>query len=1056
MNVSAWSIRNPVAGILLFVVLSIIGINSFKALPITKMPNIDVPFISVVVTQGGAAPSELETQVTKKIEDAVANISGVKHITSSIGDGSSSTVIEFRLEVNTDRAVNDVKDAVARIRSDLPRSIDEPVVQRVDIEGLPILVYSAYAPQMTLEEISWYVDDTVIRTLQSIKGVGGVSRIGGVDREIRISLDPDRLAALGVTAGEVNGRVRATNVDLSGGRSDVAGREQSIRTLAGARSLEDLAATMIPLANGRKVRLDEIGRIEDSFVEQRSFARLDGKPVVAFAISRAKGASDAEIDVAVSAKIKELGARRPDVELALIDTSVRYTYGNFKSAMKTLVEGSLLAVAVVFLFLRNLRATLISAVAIPLSVLPTFWAMSLAGFSLNLVSLLALTLATGVLVDDAIVEIENIERHMHMGKSPYRASLEAADEIGLAVIAISATIIAVFVPVSFMSGIAGQYFKQFGLVVAVAVFFSLAVARLITPMMAAYLLRPPRHGGHGEGVQGPFTRGYLTVVRSSVRHRWITLFVGALLFAACIKSADYLPKGFFSEPDTARLLLGVELAPGSRLEETIRVSDAITARIKSWPEVKSVFIDGGKVAAAGATTKEVRKATIIVNLVHKSERTKTHNQLRAEISEGLREFADIRYWFMKDNGMRGVQMVVQGADGAEVSEHASRIASEMKRLPILANVVSTAALDRPEIRIRPKPGVAADLGITTDTISEAIRVATIGDVGPNLARFNAGDRLVPIRVQVEEGARGKLDVIEQLKVVSSRGVAVPLASVAEVTFGQGPTSIDRYDRARRVAVEADLHGTEALGEAVDAIRALPAAKALPPGLVLKEFGDAEIMGEVFSGFAQAMGLGLMMVLAVLILLFGSALQPITILASLPFSVGGVILALYLTNYPISMPVVIGILMLMGIVTKNAIMLVDFAVEAMARGVPQFEAIVDAGAKRARPIVMTTIAMIAGMVPSALALGDGGEFRAPMAIGVIGGLIVSTVLSLVFVPAVFTIMDDLGRLLGRLLAPLIGPKDEPGEAPPAALVVPPAAEAQAAAVQAAGKALRAAE
>jgi hydrophobe/amphiphile efflux-1 (HAE1) family protein len=1046
INVSAWSIRQPIPAILLFVILTALGWFSFKALPITKMPNIDVPFISVAVTQAGAAPSELESQVTKKIEDALASVAGVKHITSSIGDGVSSTVIEFRLEVNTDRAINDVKDAIAKVRADLPRTIDEPVVQRVDIEGLPIMTYAAYAPQMTLEEISWFVDDTVIRHLQSVRGVGSVTRVGGVDREIRVKLDPDRMNALGVTAGDISRNVRATNVDLAGGRGEIAGQEQSIRTLAGARRLEDLAATMIPLPGGRKIRLDEVGKVEDGNAEQRSFARLDGKPVVAFAISRAKGASDATIADLVKAKLDELQKAHPEIQLQLIDSSVSYTLGNFKSAMETLIEGALLAVLVVFIFLRNWRATLISATAIPLSVLPTFWVISLAGFSLNLVSLLALTLATGVLVDDAIVEIENIERHMAMGKSPYRASLEAADEIGLAVIAISLTIIAVFVPVSFMSGIAGQYFKQFGLVVAVAVFFSLLTARLITPMLAAYFLRAPKVT-HDEAPEGPIMRGYIRFVRASVRHRWITLFIGGLLFAASIKSADYLPKGFFAEPDTARLLLGAELPPGARLDDTIRITDAMMTRIKQWPEVKSVFVDGGKVASAGTTAKEVRKATIVVNLTHKSTRTKTHDHLRAEISDALREFPDIRYWFMKDNGMRGVQMVVQGANGDQVSESAAKIASEMKRLPMLANVVSTAALDRPEIRIVPKAGVAADLGVSSDAISEAIRIATIGDVAPNLARFNAGDRLIPIRVQIEETARGQLGVLESLRVPSTKGFTVPLTTVTDITFGQGPTSIDRYDRSRRVAVEADLHGTEALGEAVDAIKALPSSQALPPGVVLKEFGDAEIMGEVFSGFAQAMGLGLMMVLAVLILLFSSALQPVTILASLPFSIGGVMLALLITRYPISMPVVIGILMLLGIVTKNAIMLVDFAIESMHRGVSRFEAIVDAGRKRARPIVMTTIAMVAGMIPSAMAWGDGGEFRAPMAIGVIGGLIVSTALSLVFVPAVFTIMDDVGKVMWWIFARFIGPSDEPGDAPggapetaataapPPALVIP---------------------
>lgn len=1038
-NISAWAIRQPIPSLLLFVILLVVGISAFKGLPITRMPNIDVPIISVSITQSGAAPAELETQVTKKVEDSIATVAGVKHITSNIGDGVSSTSIEFRLETNTDRALNDVKDAVAKIRSDLPRTIDEPIIQRVDIEGLPIMTYAASAPQMTLEEISWFVDDTVIRNLQSLKGVGSVTRVGGVDREIRIKLNTDRMAALGVTAGDISNRVRQTNVDLAGGRGEIAGQEQSIRTLAGARTVEDLAGTMIALAGGRKVRLDEIGKVEDGTAEQRTFARLDGKPVVAFAVSRAKGASDADIAVLVKQKVADLAAQYPDIQLQLIDTSVDYTLGNYHSAMKTLIEGALLAVLVVFIFLRNWRSTLISAVAIPLSVLPTFWVLSLFGFSLNLVSLLALTLATGVLVDDAIVEIENIERHMAMGKSPYRASLEAADEIGLAVIAISATIIAVFLPVSFMSGIAGQYFKQFGLVVAVAVFFSLLTARLITPMLAAYFLKAPKH--HHEPKDGPVMRGYIRVVRASVRHRWITLFIGGLLFFGSIKSSEYLPKGFFSEPDTARLLMAIELPPGSRLDDAINTTDRVMTRIKSWPEVKSVFVDGGKVAGpGGAASKEVRKATIVINLVHKTLRKKTHEDLRQEISDGLLQFADIRYWFLKDNGMRGVQMVVQGANGDQVSEAAAKIASEMKRLPMLSNVVSTAALDRPEIRIRPKPGVAADLGVSSDVISEAVRVATIGDVGPNLARFNAGDRLIPIRVQIEEEARGHMAVFDTLRVQSSKGFSVPLSSVTDITFGQGPTAIDRYDRTRRVAVEADLVGNAALGDAIASIRELPASKALPPGVTLKEFGDAEIMGEVFSGFANAMGLGIMMVLAVLILLFSSALQPITIIASLPFSVGGVMLALFVTNYPISMPVVIGILMLMGIVTKNAIMLVDFAVESMHKGMPRFDAIVDAGHKRARPIVMTTIAMVAGMVPSAMALGDGGEFRAPMAIGVIGGLIVSTGLSLVFVPAVFTIMDDVGKGFWWVFSRFIGEADEPEAVQPAprvppALVVP---------------------
>ena len=1031
LNISGWAIRNPIPPLVLFTVLVLLGLVSFGKLPITRFPNIDVPLVSVTVTQSGAAPTELETQVTKKIEDAVAGVPGVKHVSSTMSDGTSVSTIEFRLETNSDRALNNVKDALAKIRADLPRSIDEPVVQRIEIAGLPIVTYAVAAPAMTIEQLSWFVDDVVARALQSVKGVGGVTRVGGVDREIRVALDPDRLAALGVTAGDVNKQLRAMNVDLAGGRGEIAGREQSIRTLAGARTVADLAATTIALTGGRKVVLSDLGTVSDGPAEQRRFARLDGKPVVAFSVTRATGASDVTVAQSVEDRLRAVRTASPDVSINVIDSYVTYTQGNFESAMHTLLEGALLSVLVVLVFLRDWRATLITAIALPLSVLPTFWAMDAMGFSLNLVSLLALTLATGILVDDAIVEIENIVRHMHMGKTAWRAALEAADEIGLAVVAITLTIMAVFAPVSFMGGIAGQYFKQFGLTVAIAVFFSLLVARLLTPLMAAYFLKPTPDA-HVE--DGPAMRLYTRLVQASVRRRWLTLSIGLLIFMLSIFSTRLLPSGFMPAEDVARLLLAVELPPGSKLADTERVTNDITARLRERPDVRSVFTDGGKIGQGSA---EIRKAQLVINLVHKSKRDLTQKDIEREIGTFVAQYPDMRSWFLNDEGQRAVSLIVSGNDPVAVETVAADLASQVKRVPLVANVVSTAALDRPEIRIAPKPGRAADLGVSTEALAEAIRVATIGDIDANLAKFNAGDRLLPIRVQLAHGARADLDALASLKIATSSGGAVPLASVADITFGQGPTSIDRYDRVRKIAVEADLAGTDALGEALAAIYALPAAKALPAGVTLREAGDAEIMGEVFQGFAQAMGAGLLMVLAVLVLLFASVTQPVTILLSLPLSIGGVIFALFLTSKPISMPVVIGILMLMGIVTKNAIMLVDFAVEQMARGMDRTEAIVDAGRKRARPIVMTTIAMAAGMIPSAMGLGDGGEFRSPMAIGVIGGLIVSTVLSLVFVPAIFTVMDDIGHGASRFFGRFIGgPGEDTKRSPDPAPLAPP--------------------
>ncbi|MDR7036598.1 hydrophobe/amphiphile efflux-1 (HAE1) family protein [Methylobacterium sp. BE186] len=1026
LNVSAWAIRKPIAPLVLFLVLVVLGLVSFRGLAVTRMPNVDVPIVSVTITQGGAAPSELQTQVTKWVEDSIAGVRGVKHVTSSITEGSSVTTVEFRLEVNTDRAVNDVKDAVSKIRINLPRTIDEPVIQRVEIAGLPILVYGVTAPAMTPAELSWFVEDNVARTLQGVKGVGGVERVGGVAREVRVTLQPDRLLALGITAADVNRQLRLTSADMAGGRGEVGGREQSIRTLAASRSVRDLKATSIVLPGGRKVRLDDLATIEDGIEEPRTFARFNGEPVVAFAVSRGSGASDAEVAAGVEKRIAEFRLSHPDIAFETIDSSVSATIGSYDSAMHTLIEGAALAVVVVLLFLRDWRATLIAALALPLSVFPTFWAMDALGFTLNGISLLAITLVTGILVDDAIVEIENIVRHIRLGKSPYRAAIEGADEIGLAVIAITATLIAVFAPVSFMSGIAGRYFIQFGLTIAVSVFMSLLVARLITPMLAAYFLRGHRHEEEREGV---VMRAYGRLVGWSVRHRIVTLIVGLALFAASLASTALLPSGFLPKQDNARTLFMVELAPGAKLADTVAVSDRVVARIRALPEVTSVFVDGGRQAGG---KKETRLATLTVNLVPKNARRKKQAAIETEIAALLAEEPDIRSWTLRDSGQRDLALVVSGPDAAEVKEVAARLQRDMAAIPHLVAVMSTAPLDRTEVRIRPKEGAAADLGVTTDAIAETVRVGTIGDIGLNLPKFNAKDRQVPIRVQLPESARGAVSRLENLKVPAKNGTAVPLAAVAEIELDKGPGAIDRYDRAVRVAVEANMEGSDALGSLIAQALATPTAKSLPPGVTIRQTGDAEIMGEVFSGFLMAMGAGIMMVYAVLVLLFGSFLQPLTILFSLPLSIGGAILGLLLLNMPISMPVVIGILMLMGLVTKNAIMLVDFAVEEMARGVDPVTAIVDAGRKRARPIVMTTIAMGAGMVPSAMALGVGGEFRAPMAVAVIAGLIVSTLLSLVFVPAVFLLMDSLSRLLGRLLGRFVGARDEPGAThPPAA-------------------------
>ncbi len=1042
LNVSAWSIRRPLASIVMSIILLVLGWSSFSRLPITRLPYADIPVISVVVTQFGAAPAELEAQVTRIIEDGVSGVEGKSHITSTISDGISVTTIEFRLETNTDRAINDVKDAVTRVRANLPRDVNEPLIQRVDPVGLPIVTYAAIARGKTPEELSWFVDTVAIRALQGVRGVAQVERIGGAEREISVSLDPDRLQAVGLTAAGVSHRLRGNNVNLAGGRAEIGGRDQTIRTLAGAKTLAELAGTMIALPMGGEVRLEDLGTVTDTIADRRAFARLNGEPVVAFGVRRAKGGSDVVVGEAVQKKVDELKKQYPDVELKRIDTTVDFTRGNYEAAVQTLFEGAALAVVVVLLFLRDLRATAIAAVSLPLSIFPAFWAMDILGFSLNLVSFLAITLSTGILVDDAIVEIENIVRHMRMGKTPYQAALEAADEIGLAVIAISLTIVAIFAPASFMPGIAGQFFKQFGITISVQVLFSLLAARLVTPMLAAYFLRPHHEV---ERPSGLVMKTYVSLLGWSVRHYGLTVAAGLLLFAGSIGSIWLLSQGFLPAQDLARSVLAIELPPGSQLSDTEKATEDIVRRLSNRPEVKSVFVDGGRIPQRA---KEVRSASMVINYTPKYEpvlvrllhgnlsslfdfqdapaRTISQRELELSISAELDDIPDLRYWFADENGLRAISLVVTGDDAMLVANVVSEFTDQIKRLGLVANVISDLAPDRPELRIRPHGDLSTRLGVSTESLSETIRVATIGDVAPALAKFDAGDRLIPIRVQLDGSARTNRQVLQQLLVPVARGGGVPLSSIADIELYQGPTSIRRYDRHRLAKVEADLIGDTALGDALQRIFELPAYTKRPAEITIGRAGDAEALNEMGGAFADVMRLGLLMVYAVLVLLFRSFLQPITILFSLPLSIGGAIIALLITGKQLTIPVWIGILMLMGIVTKNAIMLVDFAIESIRHGMDRNAAIIDAGQKRARPIIMTTVAMVAGMLPSALAFGAGGEFRSPMALAVIGGLLTSTLLSLVFVPAVFALVSDVAAVTWRFGMRLVSSGAEAGK------------------------------
>ena len=1004
-NISSWSIRNPIPIILMFILLSLAGINGFMGMRINNNPDIDFPLVNVYAGRPGAAPAEMEVQVTRLIEDSLSGLSGVRHINSQITDGSSSTTIEFELGTDTERATNDVRNAMSGLRADLPQDMQEPSVQRIDITGDALITWVVRSGTMSPEEISWFVDNEVSRSLLAIGGVGEVNRSGGVNREIRVELDPDRLASYGLTAAAVSQSLTGVNSDQPGGRVTISGSERSIRTLGAAGSIEQLSETLIPLSGGRTVRLGDLGRVEDHWSEPRRLARYNGQEAVTFNFLRSRTASEVKVAERVREEVARIDEAHPELTIEQVTASVEYIEESFIASMEALLLGAGLAVVVVFIFLRDWRATFITATAMPLSLLPAFAILGPLDQSLNVVTLLALSLTVGILVDDAIVEIENIVRHMRHGKSPYAASMEAADEIGLAVVATTATIIAVFAPVGFMPGIIGQFFKAFALAACVAVAFSLVVARTLTPLMAAYLLRHQKH----EDADPFWMSGYLKALRWSLGNRWKVFGIGTAAFIACGFLATQVPFEFSPSGDQSRASFSAELPPGATLAQTDAIVQRMTRDLRARPEVTSVY------ASIGG--QDVGQANIYADMVGKGERTLTQQQFTREMVDGWKAIPGARIGGGAGGGGGGPSdgtsytFAILSDDGVALQAAARNIEAEMRTVPGLANVVNTASIARPEILVTPRPDQAAMMGVSTRDISQAVRVATIGDIAQNLPKYNLGDRQVPIRLSLTRDAREDLSVLENLQVPISGGGSVPLSAVADITFGAGPSSIQRQDRSRIAAITAELDGIRS-GEAAGLVAKLPSVETLPPGVREVPAGDTEFIQEMITGFATAFATGILLMYAVLVLLFRSFAYPLTIMASLPLAIGGAFVALVIGGSSFSISSLIGILMLMGIAAKNSILLVDYIVIAEKGGMPRYEAILDAAHKRARPILMTTFAMGAGMVPVALGWGADVEFRSPMAVAVIGGLISSTFLSLLFIPPIFTIIDDISGWMRR--------------------------------------------
>ncbi|ASW10717.1 efflux RND transporter permease subunit [Rhizobium sp. 11515TR] len=1013
MNFSAWSIRNPVPAILLFVMLGFGGLWAFKQLAIQNFPDMDLPTINISATLDGAAPTQLETEVARTIEDSLATLSYLDHITTTITDGTVSIKVSFKLDKDSEAALNEVRNAVDSVKADLPAQMETPSVTKSTVQSAALVTYAIRSTNLNETELSWFIDNDLTKALLSVPGVGQVNRIGGIDREVHVDLDPSTMASLGVTAATVSSQLKAVQADTSGGLGEIGEARQTLRTLGNLPSVEALRALRIPLANGQAVRLDDIASVRDSFASRTSMAYLDGKPIVAVEIKRSKGFSDSGVAAAVDVAIKKFTAAHPNVQIDQAYSTIGPIIENYHGSMHMLYEGAILAIVVVWIFLRDWRATILSAVALPLSVIPTFLAMYFAGFSLNIITLLALSLVVGILVDDAIVEIENIARHLQMGKRPIDAAMEAANEIGLAVIATTFTLVAVFLPTAFMGGIPGLLFRQFGITAAVAVLASLVVARLLTPMMAAYFMK----ASPSEEKDGRIMRTYMRIAKAALNYRKTTVAITVVIVGLSLSTIPFLKSGFLPASDDARTQITLTMQPGSTIQQTAAMTRRAADIVGELPDVTHVFSSVGSSSSGGgidsSSTSDVASSTIVVVLTPISQRDRKQSEIENNIRQALSALPGVRVEVGSGGNGTKLEITLAGDDAGVLDSAGAALEEQLRTLRGIGAVTSTAARQAPEIQLMPDFARAAALGITSNAIASAVRVATNGEYSSDLPKLTLPQRQIPIVVRFSRETRTNLDDIKNMRVVGTNG-SVDLGSIADIRIGGSPSEIDRIDRMRNVTISVELNG-RILGDVNREAQALPALKHLPQGVTLVEQGELQRSSELFQSFGLAMAIGIFCIYAVLVLLFHDFLQPLTLLMALPLSLGGALLPLVLTGTSFSMAAVIGLLMLMGVVTKNSILLIEYAIMSRRQGMSRFDALIDACHKRARPIVMTTIAMASGMLPVALSLtGGDSSFRQPMAIVVIGGVTMSTLLSLIVIPVIFTFVDDLETVLKRLL------------------------------------------
>lgn len=1005
MNFSALFIRRPVATLVLTALLLVIGLLSAGRIPTDLFPQVDSPVVVVKTGYPGAGAPEVESDVTTPIEDALAGLNGLDTLRSRSSEGVSTVTAEFKLEVPDAVAVQDVRDRVAALAGSLPDDAEPPVIVQYNPSDRPIATY-AVTGHVPIERLSALADELVRPRLERIDGVGLVELVGDRPSEVLVAVDTDWLDGYGLSLVGVFQGIADANADRPAGRMQTAESEQSVRTVGKAAGIPELGALPLLLPHGGTVPLSDVAEIHQGPIEARTVAKVDGAPAVMLTVRKRADGNTVAIAEAIAHGLEGMRQSLPaGVELVTVNDGSDFIEESVEAVWEALLIGGAIAVIVIAIFLRNGPATVIGAIAMPLSVVAAFTFMHLAGLSFNLLSTLGLSLAIGILVDDAVVDLENIHRHIEAGKPPLQAAIEATGEIQLAVTATTLTIVAVFLPVAFMDGLVGQFFREFGLTVTFAVLISLLIARTLTPMLAARFATEPT----ASAAPGWLERGYGALLGWCLDHRGLTLAVAVGTLAAALALVPLIPKGFMTTADRAQFNVIVEQSPGASLQATEASADAVVDRLRRHPEVTHAFTRIGEDGV-------VHRAAIEVALVPRGERALTDRQFARSVLPELQTVPGVRVR-IEEVGMMGqaeqnlpVYIVLRGAELAALERQAEAIAAALRRAGGFVDVDTSAEPARTELVAGLDHVRAADLRVNAATFSRTLRLATSGEV---VSSLTIGGEEVDVRVQARREVRGSEDRLSALAVPTQLGSSVRVSQVADVGVRAAPASLEHRDRVRTVSVTANLTPGYSVGDATAAAERLVAELGLEPGIEVQFLGQADWMRETFDSLKGALLLAVVFIYMILAVQFESLIHPFTIMMSLPLALSGAFLGLFLTGKELGLVTMIGLIMLMGLVTKNGILLVDFSLHKRRDGLTTTEALLAAAPLRLRPILMTSTAMIGGMAPIALEVGAASEFRSPMGIVVVGGLISSTFLTLLVVPVVFSLAEQAQAWIATL-------------------------------------------